>query len=275
MNERIQLGFRNEKALINERILSEREFPIEIKADLKERIIVLFVGEDKVFDEFLSALADYIINRYEIRILKRILSKSYGELKPFQLKGILENLLQLEDDPKLCRRKRHEVIKKGLYCYFKENKMANVEGLVTFRLKEYEALLTHVSERILDIYLMHKEYEEFVGLLRYFVGVQNDRVKLVHIVVKRHKMYTILNELGEDITNECISDFVSPDDISGDNFDDLLISILITLAPEKVIVHNGEEINNQELFTTIGSVFDKVEYCKGCNLCKAKAKCRT
>ncbi len=275
MNERIQLGFRNEKALINERILSEREFPIEIKTDLKERVTVFFVGEDAIFDEFLTALADYIINRYETRIIKRVLSKSYGNLKPFQLKGILENLTHLEEDSRLCRKRRQEVIKKGLYSYFKENKKANVEGLVTFRLKEYEALLTHVSERILDIYLTHKEYEEFVGLLRYFVGVQNERAKLVHIVINRHRMYTILNELGEDITNKCISDFVSPEDINADNFDDLLISILITLAPEKVIVHNGEEIKNKELFTTIGSVFDKVEYCGGCNFCKIKAKCRT
>jgi len=96
LNERIQLGFRNEKALVNERILSEREFPIEIKTDLKERITVFFVGEDAIFDEFLTALADYIINRYETRIIKRVLSKSYGNLKPFQLKGILENLTHLE-----------------------------------------------------------------------------------------------------------------------------------------------------------------------------------
>ena len=146
-----------------------------------------------------------------------------------------------------------------------------MEGLVTFRMKEYEALLTQAAEQLFDIYLTHKEYEEFIELLRYFVNVQSARPHLTHLIVHSRGMYTILNEDKEDITAECISDFARPEEISTDNFDDLLISMLITLAPEKIIVHNSVDIKNAELFDTINKVFGKVEYCTGCEMCGVKA----
>ncbi|MFR8976018.1 MAG: hypothetical protein ACLVG9_08470, partial [Eubacteriales bacterium] len=64
MNDRIQLGFRNEKALVNERLLSEKEFPVEVLQKPDERVDVLFKygSNQRIFDEFITALADYIIN---------------------------------------------------------------------------------------------------------------------------------------------------------------------------------------------------------------------
>ena len=273
LNDRIQLGFRNEKALVNERLLSEKEFPVEVLQKPDERVDVLFKygSNQRIFDEFITALADYIINKYEKKILKRIILNNYGDLKPFQLQDIVRHLPELEQDRETGRAKRRSVVKDGLYSYFEENDSASVEGLVTFRMKEYEALLTQAAEQLFDIYLTHKEYEEFIELLRYFVNVQSARPHLTHLIVHSRGMYTILNEDKEDITAECISDFARPEEISADNFDDLLISMLITLAPEKIIVHNSVDIKNAELFDTINKVFGKVEYCTGCEMCGVKA----
>ena len=275
LNDRIQLGFRNEKALVNERILSE--FPIEISTDRDERIDVLFTYGDnkKIFDEFITALADYIINKYEKKILKRIVLNKYGELKPFQLQDIVSRLPELDNDEEVGLAGRRCVVKDGLYEYFQENDSASVEGLVAFRMHKYEMVLAQAAEQLLDIYLTHKEYEEFIELLRYFVNVQSARPHLTHLIVQTNGMYSILNEEKEDITAECISDFARPDEISTDNFDDLLISMLITLAPEKIVVHNSADIKNAELFDTINKVFGKVEYCTGCEMCSiAKVQCK-
>ena len=73
-------------------------------------------------------------------------------------------------------------------------------------------------------------------------------------------MYTVLDENNEDITEKCIADFGGVEETPYENFDDLLISVLITLAPEKIVIHNGENIKNRELFDTIKRVFGKVEY---------------
>ncbi len=272
LNDRIRLGFRNEKALVNDRLLFEKNFPIEVLKKTDERIDVMFQYDSNqtVFDEFITTLADYIINQYEKKILKHILLNNYGDLKPFQLQDIVSHLPELEQEKETCRAKRRSIVKNELYNYFAENNSASVEGLVTFRMKEYETLLNQAAEQLFDIYLTYKEYAEFIELLRYFVNVQSARPRLTHLIVHSRGMYTILNEEKEDITEECISDFARPEEISTDNFDDLLISILITLAPERIIVHNSDCIKNAELFDTINKVFGKVEYCTGCEMCAGK-----
>lgn len=270
MNDHILLGFRNDKTLVNERIASESEFPVEVLSGENEHVSVVFTcGDNKrMFDSYLTALADYIINQYELKLLNRLIRKNYEKAKPFHVREMLRHLPELEQDTRLGRESRRRAVADGLRSYFEENSSASVEGLVTFRLREYQALLTHVADRLMDLYLAQKEYEEFVSLLRYFVNVQSGRPRLSHLIVHADGTYSVLNEDKKNITQDCLSDFVLPGELINNNFDDLLISILITLAPERLIVHNGQLIQNAELFKTIGKVFDKIEYCAGCELCE-------
>lgn len=270
LNDCIKLGFKNTKALAEGKLLSDGAFPIEIVENCGERVEVRFVygNNQKIFDQFLTTLSEYIINQYEKKILKQILSANYGDFKPFQLRDIISRLPELEQDEETGAAVRFRAVKEELRDYFKESDRASVEGLVTFRLQKYEALLHQTAEQLFDIYLTHKEYEEFIELLRYFVNVQNARPHLTHLIVNFNGMYTVLNEEKENITAECISDFANPEEITADNFDDLLISMLITLAPEKIVVHNSTYIRNAELFETINRVFGKVTYCTGCEMCE-------
>ena len=52
------------------------------------------------------------------------------------------------------------------------------------------------------------------------------------------------------------------------NYDDLLISSLISLAPKKIIIHRISQFTNKELLNTIFNIFlDKVIICTECELC--------
>ena len=277
MKDCIQLGVGNQTALKSRRILFEKEFPIKIQTgNGPHATVTLSYGKNQnMLDAFLTTLAAYIIDTYERKLLKQRLQTQHDNLKPFQLQEIVEFLPDLEEEQTLCTAARAQKVKEGLSSYFKEHEKASLEGLVTFRLKRYDVLLNKVADRLLELYFMHKEYEEFIDLLRYFVHVQDRRPQLVHLVVHPCSMYAILNEDKEDITAECIADFAAPEEVCSDNFDDLLISILITLAPEKIVVHNGSMIENDTLFTTIHKVFDAVEYCTGCSLCgTVKTQCK-
>ena len=273
MNGQILLGFRNEKALLNERILSGHEFPVEILSEEQTHLsAALTCGDNKkIFENYLLALADYMICRYEKKLLSRMIQKKEEGIKSFQVQDILAHLSMIDDDAFLGREARKKAIYKSLYQYFKEHQFAHIEGLVTFRLQEYQSMLMDVAEKLLEMYFVQKEYEEFVSLLRYFVNVQNGRPPLSHLVVHIDGVYSLLDEEGIDITAECLSDFVRPEEVGKENADDLLISILITLAPEKIIVHGGQNIKNAELFRTIDKVFDKVEYCTKCAMCEQRA----
>ena len=277
MKDCIQLGVGNQTALLSRRILFEKEFPIKIQTSNGPRATVtLRYGKNQnMLDAFFTTLAAYIIDTYERKLLKQRLQTQYDNLMPFQLQEIVGFLPELEEDETLCTAARAQMVKDGLSAYFKEHEQASLEGLVTFRLRLYDALLNKVADRLLELYFMHKEYEEFIALLRYFVRVQDRRPQLVHLIVHPCSMYAILNEDQEDITAECIAEFAAPDEVCCENFDDLLISILITLAPEKIVVHNSGSIENDTLFATIHKVFDAVEYCTGCSLCgTVKTQCK-
>jgi putative sporulation protein YtxC len=153
--------------------------------------------------------------------------------------------------------------------YFDESNKIILDGFINFRLKDFKNDLEDIVDRAVDDYLMEKEYKEFLRLLKYFVDIQEPKFDMIHIIagVKENE-YSILNEDENEITNECMKDFIN--DIPGGelNFDDLLVSTLITLAPKLITIHGVSSFKNKELLETIKNVFaNRVLMCNGCGLC--------
>ncbi len=257
MNNLIRLSFQNDKTLSKEHIISEREFPIKtVFSDKKRTYAVIDLSDDEVFDKYIENLSQYIIKKYENKILKRIIKKNYPEIPAFAIGEIIK----LKDEENFSE--RVSFVKKILKRYFRENSTGNVEGLVSFRFFEYKKMLNRLADELVDIYYLNREYEDFIELLRYFVAVQDNRPKVAYICAKKDGSYQILNENKEDITQKCVMEFANAEETKSISFDDLLISILITLAPEKIIVKNSENIKNTQLFETIEKVFEEIEYKK-------------
>ena len=226
-------------------------------------------------DECVSALADYIIEKYERPIINKIIRESCGKMSSVQKKFVLDGIARYNTDELIGYEARKRLICDRLCDYLAENRPGLfLDGFVSFRLKEYEGLLEEMVEVLSEDYLTEREYDEFIGLLRYFVSIQKQRPALAGVLVRTDGVYEIFNSGGENITRKCLADFVSEDAAARNvNFDDLLISMLITLAPEKIIIHNGDKIKNNELFETIKRVFDgNVTYCPGCGLCRKVKK---
>lgn len=262
MEDFIELKLKNDKALLNEQIVSLKAFPIKVSNEENKEISVIYFlnGNKDLYDKFMTCLSEFVIKRYEKKLLKRIILTKWNDFLEFQLFDVLEKIAEVNDDEYIGYNARLSTVKKELSEYFTFDRRARLTGLVLFRLPEYVEMLEKCAERLVELFYTQKEYEEFIGLLKYFVNVQGERPRLIHLYVHKQGMYTVLNENNEDITEECIEDFGGADEIPTENFDDLLISVLITLAPEKIVVHNGENIKNRELFDTIKKVFEKVEY---------------
>jgi len=249
------VGFRNDKTLMREKIISEREFPVKtVFYDEKYTYAVVDLSDKEVFDKYIEALSSYIVSKYEGKILKRTILKNYPDISPF----MVSEIINLKDD--IDDSKRIEVVENILKGYFSENSRGNLEGIINFRFCEYEKMLNSLADELVDIYYLNREYEEFIELLRYFISVQTARPSMIYLIVKEEGMYAILNENKEDITKRCMAEFLRPDEVTGVGYDDLLISLLITLAPEKIVVLNRENIKNNQLFETIEKVFLQVEY---------------
>lgn len=249
------VGFRNDKALKREQIISEREFPVtNIFYDKNHTYTVVDLSDDDEFKRYIKALSNYIIDKYETKILKRIINKNYPEIPNITVNEIIK-LREDEDDTD-----RKRVVENILKGYFLENDSANVEGIVNFRLYGYKKLLNSLAENLVDIYYLNREYEEFIDLLKYFISVQSQRPELIYIKVNEMAMYTIFDENRHDITRQTLIEIISPKEAETVAYDDLLISMLISIAPKKIVIENKENIKNNQLFETIEKVFDDVVY---------------
>lgn len=221
-----------------------------------------------------NALADHIIRQYEERLITRIINTNYCYFNSKEKKEILIlalNNVKNEDKDffnTLFKIRRRNVIVRKLFEYFERSNSLILDGFVNFRLKEYIKDLEEIVEKAVDDFLMEREYKEFIRLLKYFVDIQEPKFDTIHIMADYDKKYILLNESLEEITNECIHEFVNEISEGEVNNDDLLVSSLITMAPKKIIIHNLEKFKNKELLETIKNVFiGKVVMCNGCEAC--------
>lgn len=228
----------------------------------------------------INVLADYIISQYETKLLCKILNINYCYFSPTERRDILKiaqkNLNDLDCKNmlnSLYNIRRKNIIIKKLMEYFDSNSEINIDGFVTFRLQDYIKDLENIVEKAVDDYLMEREYNEFIRLLKYFVEVQDPKLEIVHIVASEDNKYVLYDEHQNEITNQCIEDFMNEVTTGEMNYDDLLVSSLITLAPHSVVIHGINNMKNKELLDTIKNVFiGKVISCDDCSLCGQKVK---
>jgi len=221
-----------------------------------------------------NALAECIMKQYEQKLIQRIINSNYCYFNIMEKKEIYKSACQmLKNENKnfvngLLQIRRKNMIIRKLLEYFESTNNLILDGFVNFRLKEYKKDLEEIVDKAVDEFLMQREYKEFIRLLKYFVDIQEPKYNVVHVLVRYDKKYILLDENKREITNECLEDFVSEVCEGEINYDDLLVSSLITLAPRKVIIHGNGEFDNKELLDTIKNVFfGKVVICDGCNLC--------
>lgn len=232
----------------------------------------------KVLKTYISnALADYIIRQYEERLLARIINGNFCYFNGAEKKEILSRALKIirnEDKifiNSLFQIKRRNVIIKRLMDYFENSNNIILDGFVNFRLKEYMKDLEDVIDKAVDDFLTDREYKEFIRLLRYFVDIQEPKIDMVHVIVDYENRYMLLDGMKKEITNECIHEYISEISIEEINYDDLLVSSLITFAPRKIFLHGTGRFKNKELMETIKSIFlGRVFICQGCELCSVK-----
>lgn len=222
-------------------------------------------------EEEINRAADYIIKKYERPLLLKLIKEGYCDASSMQKNYILSNIERYNTDKEVGYEARKKIISGCIRDYLKEGKTKlYFEGFVIFRLLPYENILNELIERLIEDRLCELEYSEFIRLLRYFVNLNDNRPSVTNVLVRADGVYELFDKNGENITKKCLKEFITEDaEIKDVSFDDLLISMLITLAPKRIIVHGKSKIKNRELFKTVEQVFQgNVLYCEGCAKCR-------
>ncbi|MCT4565898.1 MAG: putative sporulation protein YtxC [Maledivibacter sp.] len=238
---------------------------------------------DILYDDFFNVfkhyaavgISNYIVDVLELSIIEKILQADYCFLKASEKKTIIEQLNicldnEIYDDsidvPYKVNRKAKIIYK--LMDFFAENDSLNIEGFVNFRLRNYLDDIYEVIDRVVEEFVMEKEYNEFIKLLRYFVNIQESKIDLINIVVDKGGKYHFFDEKNKVIDDNYIRGLI--DDLVDNNLnnDDFLVSSLITIAPKKIIFHLASNIKNTEIIETIKNIFDdRVYICNNCKIC--------
>jgi putative sporulation protein YtxC len=223
-----------------------------------------------------NALSDVIVEKWEPSMIAKIIRATYyyftqeeqDTIADYTGRSLASDLGGEETESHLYKVNRKAQILHRLRDYLDGADQLVLEGFLKFRLRDYMEELEDAVDRAVDDFLMEREYREFVRLLKYFVDVQEPRMDHVHVLVRPGGAFRLVDDDGSAIKSEYLEEFVVEMVESEVNYEDLLISALITLAPLRVTVHAAVQTEWDESIETIKGVFtERVQMCHGCEVC--------
>ena len=236
-------------------------------------------GLKKDFDIYAANIIyEIIVDNFQVETITKFLKENHSYFKDNEIDeiasrcvGILSGTTTLAGSDYLFGLNMKESMIEKIYEYVSENSDIILEGFIRFRLREFNSTIEDIADRVVEEYLVEREYNEFIKLLKYFVDIQESRIETVNIVAEYDGSYCMYDGMNNEVTEEFLRDLMNGGADSDINHDDLLVSSLITTAPKLIILHNVTNIKNKEMVETIKSVFgDRVKTCPGCSLCTDK-----
>lgn len=144
----------------------------------------------------------------------------------------------------------------------------NIEGLIHFRLQEYLREVNFAVDLAYEDLRNEKQYNEFVKLLKYFVETQPPKVQEVNVFIEEGGLFRLWDENGDTIEQDFVELYLDEIINNETNLDDLLISILMTISPRRIIFHSMGGLPDGEPTRIITQVFnDRIVLCTGCERC--------
>ncbi|MBU3129628.1 putative sporulation protein YtxC [Clostridium tagluense] len=246
--------------------------------------IKFFCGDDNLSDSSIKMFNLNIANMLYKIVIREFCKKEmndfltetyfflgYDEMK--QVKPRIQEALLSEGsiagpNSVYCINRKNSIMDKITKC-IEENKEINISGFLTFRTKALKTDLECMVDKVVEEYMVEKEYNEFIKLLKYFVDIQESKVEEINILIEKNGEYYLRDEQGNDLAGDMLMELPKVKFDSKENTEELIISTMITSAPKKIIIHCVHNCKNKELLQTISKVFvDKVYYCEECAACE-------
>lgn len=136
----------------------------------------------------------------------------------------------------------------------------HLDGLLRFRFANWLEQLRAVTDERVDEYLVSREYEEFVGVLQYFLDTTPMRPETLHVVCCGDEVWG-LDERGRPIDLQIVEKIAQDTEDDDLHPQDVLMSALITRSPQQLMIHT--ENRDEPFVLTLQRVFAKrVHFCE-------------
>ncbi|AOZ92069.1 putative sporulation protein YtxC [Paenibacillus crassostreae] len=224
-----------------------------------------------IYQQAAKATAELILELKEQHIIRTLLRNEFNFSGKDESERIIEHCLALlekgDESPNPSWNRRFLMLAKSLQRCFQETNILNIDGFIAFRLQEYGKELREVIEYTVDEFLVDRQYEEFVGLLKYFVYFQEPLIPVAHVVHKGGLELLLFDEnMNPLLRSGHESVFVERINQQDMELEDAVVSTLISVSPAKLIIHTRDA--QMPAVKTLQQIFEKrVEICHYCPEC--------
>lgn len=235
-----------------------------LKENDKEFKIIL---EKNSFINLAGTFADFIIRDYVFFLVCRYLEVYNSSKTTFDrfliYEKVIKKVYNMENNDILV-----EVVRK-LIDFSNSYRVINLDGFMKFVMKDYDNFILDRTDDFIDEILAEEELCEFIDMLKFYIATEPLGFGTINISVNPNGEYQYYDSYGIDVTKEWIDIFYNEIEDTEAGCDDMLISLLVTMQPEKIIFHNIGKAKNKKLLRTIKILFeDRVVVCnKNCRLC--------
>lgn len=270
--------------------LKERGFQLEfqiINGEPFNRLLVtlngstcsgVFHDEDIIYifkHQLAEILSEAILNHWEKKLIRRQVERSCKRLPLEEQVELAERavhfLRRCNDNESLnllLKFGRRNKISHSILEHLETHDTLNLEGLVNFSLQEYWREIRFAVDLAYEDYKSEKQYNDFIRLLKYFVETQPPKNPEVNVYLAENGVFQFWDENGRVIEHDFIDLYLEDGLGSSDNLDDILISVLITVAPRRIIFHSSGKLPDTGSAQIIKRVFkERVLMCPGCDRC--------
>ncbi|MGI6550198.1 MAG: sporulation protein YtxC [Syntrophomonadales bacterium] len=292
----LDLVMQNGEEYIRERLetsfywLKERGFHLTVQVYPGEpfRIIQLtlsgsthngvFHDDDIIYifkHQLAEILAEAILNHWEKKLIRRQAERNYKRLPSAEQAELAERavhfLRRCNDNESLnllLKFGRKNKISHNILEHLDTDNTLNLDGLVNFSLREYLREIRFAVDLAYEDLKSEKQYNDFIRLLKYFVETQPPKAVEVNIYLAENGAFHLWDEKGHVIEQDLIDLYLEDILTNDNNLDDILISILITVAPRRIIFHSLGAVPDTEPARIIKRVFkERIMVCPGCDRC--------
>lgn len=229
------------------------------------------------YHQVAEAVAETIVVWWQPEMVRTIIYEKYDNFSQEELDSILQKMFQASLEKTIYLQFvaaaiawKKEIASRIVH-FLEVGNVLSIDGIINFRLKDYKLELEQLVDEIMEEYILEKEYDDFIELLRYFVNTQEPRLKKVHVILSSLGTFDLYDKQYKHIDNEFLEDFML-DLMDNDlTYEDLLVSALITLAPSEIELHLPDSVGSLgTAVSTIQSVFqERVNMCIGCSKCQS------
>lgn len=239
------------------------------KFKIYENVIVHYKSEnlDFFYDKIVTILTNCIIEFHQDKFIKRILEYNYFYFTSSEKREILNKARDFIEGDTVSNEDNFFSIYYPVLDYIKSNKSLVLDGFVNFRLQNYIKNLDYIVDISVNKFLIEKEYNEFVSVLRLYVSMTPYNSTLVHLIYHNDESILFDNRGNLIPIEDEIFKAKYLSDISFSS-NDYALNTLLSLTPKKLIIHLIDRAPDSEFINTLKLIFEnRYEICSDCKIC--------